>query len=183
MCLSDDQNPGITITWGAAWQTGLTHRRWLKFIVWPVSLCQSRASHSGKKTTLCISNSPGICEYSPPVLLQGTLTDSGRKIWYHCFPAFWNSGLFQTLDHDSTSLGTFEDVALCNQRSRLSCNFFLCLQTVGKMGFHNLSQTHNIIHNLSLRADYSFLPTKTEKLSLYWPGERDPSLFRNCVGI
>lgn len=76
----------------------------------------------------------------------------------------------QTLDHDSTSLGTFEDVALCNQKSRLSCNFCLCLQTVGKMGFHNLSQTHNIIHNLSLRADYSFLPTKTEKLSLYWPG-------------
>lgn len=116
----------------------------LEFVVWPVMLCQSQASHPGKETTLRISNTLGTFEHSPPVLLQEALTDTGSKICYHCFSTFWNSGPFQTLDQDSMSLGTFEYVVLCNHRSRLSWNFYLCPQTVGKMGLCNLSQTRNL---------------------------------------
>lgn len=122
---------------------------------------QSQVSHTSEETSLRTSNTPGTCAYIPPVLPQEALTDSDRKIWYHSFPGFWNSGPFQTSDWNSQPLVTFENVALCNQRYRVSCDLHLCPQLVGKLGLHNFSP----IWDFALLATPSFIPTKTEKLS------------------
>lgn len=161
---------------------GLTHRRWLMFILWPVRLCQSWASSPGKKTTWCTSHIPGICEYSPPVLLQEALTDSGRKIWYHCFPGFWNSQPFQILGRDSTSLGTFENADLCKQRSRLKCNFYLCPQNVGNVFviYHTLITYHSELIPVSRL--FFFYQLKLKK-HLFTSQQKETWLFGNCVWI
>lgn len=88
----------------------------------------------------------------------------------------------QILDHDSMFLGTFENADFCNQQSRLACNFYLCPQTIGKMGFSSLSETHNLSLVIYCCGQTPFFTNKKWKTVPLLASRRRPESFWKLLG-